>query len=340
MYAITPSVFSKKSIFLSSISRLACVLGFCLILYGCSPEPPDPEIRIHRVENGLVPGPGIAVKGRPLALATLSERMAAYKIPGVSMAVIRNFQIEWARAYGSAEQESQSPVTTSTLFQAASISKPVAAAAALYWVEQGKLDLDQNINSQLKTWQMPENEWTKENIVTLRRILSHTAGLTVHGFPGYAQGKELPTVKQILDGIRPPANTPPVRVDTIPGTQWKYSGGGYTVMQLLLTDVLNRPFPSILQETVLGPAGMTHSTYQQPLPDNLIGQASSAHHRTGKVIKGQWHTYPEMAAAGLWTTPTDLCSFAIAIMQAYHGKSTALLSRSMAHEMLTEVQGG
>jgi CubicO group peptidase (beta-lactamase class C family) len=315
------------------------LLLICLVSTGCTAGEVDLEDRIQRFESGLLPGPGIVIQGRAWPRAPLPERMQAYRVPGVSIAVFRDFEIEWARGYGLQSAEGDDPVTPQTLFQAASISKPVAAAAALSLVQEGLLDLDEDINGWLRSWKLPENEFTAEKKVTLRGILSHTAGLTVHGFPGYARDKDVPSLLQVLDGEKP-ANTAPIRVDTAPGTLWRYSGGGYTVMQQMLIDVLEQPFPEILRKRVLEPAGMADSTYAQPLPESRHAQASRAHLRNGKLVKGEWHTYPEMAAAGLWTTPTDLSRFAIAVMEAYHGRSDALLSRETIDEMLTEVDGG
>jgi len=314
------------------------VLLACIAAGGCTAGEVDLEARIQRIETNLLPGPGIVIQGEPWPQATLVDRMEAYRVPGVSIAVFRDFQVEWARGYGVLSAEGGEPVTPTTLFQAASISKPVAAAAALSLVQEGLLDLDEDINQKLKSWKVPENEFTAEKKVTLRGLLSHTAGLTVHGFPGYAQGKDVPALVQVLDGEKP-ANTGAIRVDTIPGTLWRYSGGGYTVMQQLLIDVLGRPFPEILRERVLEPAGMVDSTYEQPLPESRFAQASTAHLGNGKPVKGGWHTYPEMAAAGLWTTPTDLCRFAIALSQAFHGRSEVPLSQDTVREMLTEVDG-
>jgi CubicO group peptidase (beta-lactamase class C family) len=265
----------------------------------------------------------------------IGERMEFYKVPGLSIAVIKDFKIEWARGYGLKSTEGTDPVTPETLFQAASISKPVAAAAALRLVEQEMCDLDGDINSKLISWKMPENEFTVEKKVTLRGILSHSAGLTVHGFPGYAFDKKIPTLQQILDGEEP-ANTKPIRVDILPGEKWRYSGGGYTVMQQLLIDLSGKPFPQVLMENVLRPVGMTNSTYEQPLPDSLAAQAATAHMMNGKPIKGNWHAYPEMAAAGLWTTPSDLARFAIEIMLSQKGKSSKVLSQQMTQKMLTK----
>src|ERR1043166_84851 len=188
------------------------------------------------------------------------------------------------------------------MFQAASISKHVAAMVALHLVDEGKLSLDEDVNRKLRSWKVPENEFTKTEKVTLRRLLNHSAGLTVHGFPGYEAGEAVPTLVEALDGKKP-ANTAPIRVDVVPGTIWRYSGGGYEVMQQLAIDVTGKPFQQLAQEIVLGPLGMTRSTFEQPLPKRLEGNAASGHGADGATIAGRWHTYPEMTAAGLWTTP-------------------------------------
>src|SRR5205085_5010315 len=204
---------------------------------------------------------------------------------------------------------------------------------ALSLVEQGKLSLDEDVNRKLRSWRVPENEFTKEQKVTLRRILSHSAGLTVHFFPGYAVGEPLPTLPQILDGERP-ANTPPVRVDFVPGTRWRYSGGGVLIEQQLMIDVAGKPFPQLMREIVFDKLGMNDSTYEQPLPPVRAGSAASGTYANGKVVPGKWHVYPEMAAAGLWTTPTDLAKLTIEIALAKQGKSSRVLSEVMAREML------
>ncbi|HUK89666.1 MAG TPA: serine hydrolase domain-containing protein, partial [Blastocatellia bacterium] len=272
---------------------------------------PDDEAKIREVTQNLLPA--VQLKGRSNAM-NLVDRMRYYRIPGVSVAVINNGRIEWARGFGVRDAGSGEPVTAETLFQAGSISKPVAAAGVLHLVEEGRLSLDDNVNDKLKSWRLPENEFTEKRKVTLREILSHTGGLTVHGFPGYATDAPLPTLTQVLDGTKP-ANTAPIRVDVEPGTIYRYSGGGYTVMQQLLIDVMGKPFPEILDQTVIERAGMMHSTYQQPLPNNLQGKTATAHIH-GEPIKGRWHVYPEMAAAGLWTTPSDLALFAMEIQRA------------------------
>lgn len=260
--------------------------------------------------------------------------MQVHKIPGVSIAVINGGELEWAGGYGVLEMESNKPVTTNTLFQACSISKPITAMAAMYLVQQGKLDLEEDVNQNLLSWKIPENEFTKDKKVTLRRLLSHTAGITASGFRGYSVDGQVPTLHQILDGAEP-ANSAPIRVDIIPGTQWRYSGGGYTVLQQLLIDVTGNLFPEVMHDFVLQRLEMKLSTYQQPLPINLSKQAACGHDEKGEKIDGDWFTYPEMAAAGLWTTPSDLARFAIELQKSKAGKSNRVLSVEMTDQILS-----
>lgn len=265
----------------------------------------------------------------------IREQLRKRQVPGLSIAIIQDGKIIKAKGYGFIDKNGRVPVTPSTLFQAGSISKSVAAVGALKLVEAGKLSLDEDVNTKLQTWKVPENDFTKEKKVTLRGLLSHTTGLTVHGFPGYEVGKPIPTVVQILDGT-PPANTPPVRVDFVPGTRWRYSGGGYTVMQQLMLDITGKSFPAYMQETVLGPLGMQESTYQQPLPTDKAKETATGYYGNREEVKGRWHIYPEMAAAGLWTTPSDLARFAISIQQSFAGKTGGVLSQTMTQHMLTD----
>ncbi len=260
--------------------------------------------------------------------------MKFYNIPGVSVAVFANHKVQWAKGYGVADNETKEPVTEKTLFVAGSISKPVAVMGALRLVQEGKLSLDANINTFLTSWKLPENAFTAKQPVTLRRIVSHSAGLTVHGFRGYAPGEPFPTLIQILDGAAP-ANSAPIVVDMEPGTKWRYSGGGLTIMQLALIDVEKKPFPEILREKVLEPIGMTSSSYEQTIAPDRLKLAASGHNASGKVIEGKRFIYPEMAAAGLWTTPTDLAKFAIEVGRSVRGESNRVLSIEMARLMVT-----
>src|SRR5260370_21361317 len=238
----------------------------------------------------------------------LSQLMKLYNVPGLSIAVIENYKIAWAKEYGVIETGSSGPVTTRTLFQAGSISKPVAATGALSIVEHGKLVMDENVNEKLKTWKVPENEFTKNEKVTLRRLMSHTAGLTVHGFPGYDVNDTLPTLVQIFNGEKP-ANTAPIRVDILPGTKEVYSGGGVTIEQQLMADVTGKAFPALMRDLVLDKLGMADSSYEQPLPPARAVMTASETYADGRVVHGSGHIYPGKAPAGFAATPPPFTQF-------------------------------
>jgi CubicO group peptidase (beta-lactamase class C family) len=276
-------------------------------------------------------------KDDPRTCETIEDRMAAYHVPGVSVAVIHNGSIEWAQGFGIT-QSGGGPVTAQTLFQAGSMSKPVAAMAALHLVEQGRLSLDSDVNRALTSWKIPASAAAPGAVVTLRELLNHTAGLTVHGFPGYAAAAPVPTLVQILNGENP-ANTGPIRLEAAPGSREKYSGGGYAVIQQLLLDVSHQPFPELMHDTVLAPIGMSSSTYEQPLPVDLQSSAATPYNADDTPVEGGFHTYPEMAAAGLWTTPTDLALFAIEIQRSLRGDANRVLSADMTKQMLLAGQG-
>lgn len=270
---------------------------------------------------------------------TLQQLMERFNVPGVSIVVIRDFQIHAARAYGRADVTADAPVTPETMFQAASISKPVTALAVMRLVEAGKLSLDEDVNRYLKSWKVPENEFTREHPVTLRALLSHTSGTgDGFGFPGYHPSADRPTVPQILNGEKP-SNVGKVSWERPPFTAFKYSGGGTTIVQLVLTDVLGKPFHQIMRELVLDPIGMKNSTYEQPLPAERDTTAARAHNGRGREMDAKWHVYPEQAAAGLWTTPTDLAKLAIEVQKALRGESK-VLTRASATELTAPVGTG
>ncbi|WP_288380492.1 serine hydrolase [uncultured Massilia sp.] len=282
---------------------------------------------IARIERGLRSAVGI--QGAKPDTRTLDAEMRRLHVPGVSVAVIRNGKLAWAKGYGVAGPNG-APVTPQTLFQAASISKPVTAMAALKMVETGQLDLDADINTALSSWKLPPSP--SKRPATLRQLLSHTAGTTISGFPGYAASAQVPTLLQVLDG-KAPANTGPVRIEGAPGDAWNYSGGGYTVVQQAMIDRSGRPFDALLEETVLKPLGMLDSSFAQPLPAALLARAAVPHDAQGKPYTGGPYTYPELAAAGLWTTPSDLAKFALAIQ----GGGAPVLSTTMQQTMLRPV---
>lgn len=282
--------------------------------------------------------PAVQVAGRSYPAEALADLMRRHNVPAVSIAVIRDGRLTWSGAFGTADPERRRAATPDTLFQAASISKPVAATAALRLVELGKLELDKPVNAALRSWRVPDADVAPGNAVTLRHLLTHTAGLTAQGFGGYAPGTALPTVTQVLDGTAP-ANSEAVRLTRVPGAEWRYSGGGFTVAQLLLTDVSGQAFPELMDTLVLRPAGMKDSTFVQPPTGERASRAAVAHLGNGKPVPGRHHLYPEMAAAGLWTTPADLARWAGALVSAYRGKEGGLLSPAMARQMLTPGKG-
>ena len=285
----------------------------------------------------MATAPGGPLRADPIDDAVAAQ-MARRHIPGVSIAIIQGGEVIRAKGYGAADLSSGAPVTPETLFQAGSVSKPVTAMGALALVDAGRLSLDADINTELRSWHVPENGFTGGSKVTLRRLLSHSAGTTVHGFPGYATGAPVPTLVQVLDG-KAPANTPAIRVDVVPGSQWRYSGGGYVIVQQAVIDVTGEPFPAYMRAHVLKPLGMAASTFEQPLPADRMPSAATGYYPRAKPVPGRWHVYPEMAPAGLWTTPSDLARFAIAVQQSLVGRAAPVITQATAREMLTPQKG-
>jgi CubicO group peptidase (beta-lactamase class C family) len=319
------------------ILRTSALIALIMVAASASAvfaESPSDTANIKAMERNIAPE--VIVPGARTSPGSLAARMAFYKTPGVSIAFVHAGQIAWARGYGVSDP-AQTPVTVDTLFQAASISKPVTALAVLRLMQAGKLDLDVDVNRYLKSWKVPPTDDGKA--ITLRELLSHTAGLTLHGFRGYAQGQPIPTLPQVLDGEKP-ANTPAIARFAPPGTVWRYSGGGYVIIQQLLQDVTGQAFPDLMQSLVLRPIGMTHSTFSQPLPIALKSAAATPYGSDGRPLPDGALVYPEMAPAGLWTTPSDLARYVIAVQDALAGKSSRIISQATAREYLKEVLGG
>ena len=290
--------------------------------------------RIEAIERGLLPP--VVVEGEAPNWS-IDERMREHRVPALGIAVFDNYELQWAKAYGMAEAETDSRATPETLFLAGSISKSVNALGVMRAAADGTLALDQPVNELLHSWKLPENALTRATPVTLRKLLSHTAGTSVHGFPGYAEGAALPTVQQILDG-EAPANTAAVRVDLAPGARFRYSGGGTTITQLALIDRTGKTYPDALAELVFEPFGMRHSSFEQTLSPERLRHAAVGYGSDDQPIAGKRHRYPEMAAAGLWTTPSDLALFFIEIARARAGQSSPAL-QEIAIQMTSKVIG-
>jgi CubicO group peptidase (beta-lactamase class C family) len=286
--------------------------------------------RIAEVESALLPP--VTIAGRTAGMG-ISSRMEFYRVPGVSVAVINNGVLEWARAYGVKDVSTSEPVTTETLFQAASISKPLTAMAVLSLVREGRIALDVDINSLLMSWKIPENEFTAGRKVTLRDILSHRSGLT-NSIGAYASDeRQLPTLIEALNGASP-LKPRAVRVEFVPGSRVEYSGGAFTVLQVLLEDVTGQPFDEFMRDAVLTPLGMVHSFFNQPLPRELAGFAATAHGPDGSVHPGRWRVLTESAAGGLWSTPSDIARFVLELQEAVRGRSDRILDSQLAGQMV------
>jgi CubicO group peptidase (beta-lactamase class C family) len=309
-------------------------LVYLLVLFACGTltgelqaqsgsYPPDILQKIRQVEEHLAPWaqPETGVHW------TLAERMAYHHLQGLSMAVVHNFKIDWAKGYGWADSAAGRPVTTTTLFQAASISKSLNGVGVLKLVQDGLLDLNVDINHYLPAdWKFPYDSLSKNKKITIANLLSHTAGLSVHGFAGYARGDSIPDIYQILNGNHP-ANSAAIRSLFEPGLRSEYSGGGITVSQLIVTNTTGEAYDKYMQEKVLGPLGMTSSSYRQPPSADRQSILATGYKASGRELTGKYHIYPEQAAAGLWTNPTDLCRYIIETQLAIAGKSDKVLSR-------------
>ena len=311
------------------------VLSVLLLCTSCSkPEPQSnskgqtAEDAILRVTNGLLPA--VVEHGKLGSKANILDRMTHYGVPGLSIAVIHDGKVVWERAYGVTEAGSDEPVTPGTMFQVASISKPVTAVAGLVLVQNGSIGLDEDVNTRLESWMIPENDFTREHPVTVRGLLSHTSGFSGNdGVIEYVPGNPIPTLVQALNG-EPPATTGPVRV-TKPAGTFNYSGSGYAVLQQLLIDVSEKPFHEFMRETVFLPLEMNRSTFDQTPP---LADIAKGHHAGGEPISSGYRVYSGEAAAGLWSTAPDLAKFALSIQKAVSGESESLLTQEMVNQML------
>lgn len=323
------SVFRGRNLANARLSALVCAV---LALPVYSQTAPSAQQRMHAVESRL--SHYVRIRGNTNGTMNLGSQMTAFRVPAVSIAAIRNGAIDWARAYGVCSLEG-APVSTETLFGAASISKAVTALGVLKLVEEGKIDLDADANRYLKRWKIPDNQFTGKKKVTVRELLNHTSGIGTHNGEIYDPTSPIPTLLQLLDGEKP-ARTPPVRVEAIPGTQFAYSNGGYLVLELLIEDVSGEPFAQYMKRTVLDPMGMKHSTFDAPLPPRWQAGAATAYGDDGKwAVPPSKYVEPNLAAGGLWSTPTDLAKLLLEVQREYEGKSHRVLHRQTMRMMVS-----
>lgn len=303
---------------------LRSVLFFAIIFFGALPSL---FAQVDQVADNL--RPDIILEGD--TAQKLAERMIHYRTPGVSFAVIDDYALTGAATYGKITAEQPGEVTEETRFQAASISKLVNAVGVMRLVETGRLDLDQDVNRLLTSWQIPPSPKYPEAVITVRMLLSHTAGLSAHGFGGYASPDGLPSAVEVVDKSRG-VNSEKVRIVQQPGVSFRYSGGGTTVIQLIIEDLTGKPYTEYMQEAVLAPLGMSKSFYSVD-QKGKEGLLATAHSANGKPLKNKYQHYPESAAAGLWTTPTDLSKLMIDLMLALKGETGKLLRTATVEAM-------
>ena len=316
-----------------SISALVFV---CLLLpsvgHAQEASVADLMARVEAAQEGAGP--------EDLGRFSIEELLAELNVPGVSVAVIKDFRVQWEKGYGVADVETGAPVDAETMFQAASISKPVTAMAVVKAAEDGLFTLDTDINDILTSWTLDGAGFTDERPVTPRTLHSHTAGLgDGFGYPGYEPDGTIPTALQTLDG-EGGSNTRRIFMERPPMTATEYSGGGLTLMQVALSDARGKAFEDIMRDDVLAPIGMTRSSFEQPISPENDRNAARGHGGEGEAMGPKWHVYPEMAAAGLWTTAGDLARLAVEVQNAYRGESDRVISRAGASEMLSPVGVG
>lgn len=325
------------------------ILMFLFLFFGaCISTNKTSGLEQERIERALneietnvrVP---VVITNKRAKKYSIEDRMAEHQVPGISLAFIENNKVIFKKGYGVLEAGTTSAVTPKTLFQAASISKPVAALGVMLLVKENKLDLNANINDYLKSWKIEENEFYKDEKVSIRRLLSHFAGLSdQNGFAGYKLGAPLPGLTEILSGNSPKVNSAPVVVGAKPGSFFQYSGGGYEVLQLLIEDLSGQAFEDYMAEKILRPLEMTDSTYKYQNPKEAGIKVASAHNKN-KVVMGKWHHYPEKAAASLWTNPSDLAKMIIAVYNCAYGNHSnsplsKILSRDICKDLLKETK--
>jgi len=289
--------------------------------------------KVRKIESGLCIGNSDCLK-------SIMELMHETNTLGMSIAIVEDNKVKFTKGYGITDDDSGRIVSAETIFQAASISKALTALAVMILVEKGILELNKNVNTYLKSWFLQENEFTKGNPVTLKNLLSHTAGTTVSGFPGYMNKTDIPELINVLNGDSP-ANTEKITVDVRPNTLCRYSGGGLTIVQQILIDTLNKPYQDIMQEMILQPLHMNSSFFTNvKLPEEKVKHIALGHHYNGSQVLGGYRVHPEMAAAGLWTTAGDLANFIIGVQKAIKGDSDAILTKKFADIMLTPILDG
>jgi len=259
----------------------------------------------------------------------LNDLGETHRIPGAAVVLVRDGEIAWASGYGFGNKKDGWEVTPDTVFQVGSISKAVAAVGVMQLAEEGLLDLDAPAEMYLTRWQFPQSSYDVRE-VTIRRLLSHTAGLAPRGYMGYRPTGEIPSLLASMTGEARRGKA--VRIVAEPGEGFKYSGGGYSVLELIIEEISGLGFEEYMQKRVLQPLGMEHSSYEWPL--HLQEKTATGYSVFGTSFPT--YLFAEKAAAGLLSSAVDLGRFLINLMEGYRGEE-AILSRATLREMFTKV---
>lgn len=290
----------------------------------------DHQLLFKDIENNLLPAHYL--KGGEIK-KTIVQMMAEEKIPGVSLAFIDKGEISWVKTFGFSNLQDSVKVTPKTVFNGASLSKPITAVAALRLVEQEVLDLNEEVNNKLKGWKVPENSFTETEKVTLKRLLGHSAGFGRYVQSAVLPNQALPTITQMLAGEKPSVD-PPVQVVYVPGQKQVYSNPGYSVVEKLMEDATGQNFEVVLDELIFGPANMKQSTFEQPVPDEFKKLIATGY--SSDLTAYPYKLFPYKAAGGIWTTPTDLAKFLIALFKDHYSETNIILSKKMTDSVFAK----
>ena len=252
-------------------------------------------------------------------------------VVGMSVAIIEKGEISWFHQYGLKKEGVNEKIDSSTIFRCASISKPITALGVLKLHEEGKIHLDSNVNIYLKDWKLKMNRYTKDSIITIRRLLSHTGGINFHGGGEFDQTKDVPNIIEVLNGK---AYSPKIKAKRIPGTQFKYSGGGYTILEKIIEDVSGQSFSEFMEVNILKPLEMNRSTFKHLYAKDSIKNVACGHWDDKTTLDDGWKLNSTIAAGGLWSTSGDLCKYIIEIQEILNGKSDGILKIETVREML------
>jgi CubicO group peptidase (beta-lactamase class C family) len=255
-----------------------------------------------------------------------------FKIPGMSFAVVENFEVVYAHHVGLKETGTTNKLDSNTAFSTASIAKPVTATIAAMLAEKGKLDLDAPIAQYLKRWQVPSSDFTRNSPITTRQLLAHTAGMSQGGFADFHLGDDIPSPIESLNGKKLPRYDQPIRSLFTPDTDWQYSGGGYVIVQIALEDITGKPLQQLAQEMIFTPLNMQHTTMYQHGSDQFLTNVAKVHDASQQVIRDGIPICPQIAPSGLWSTPSDMAKFTIEYQQALAGQASSVISPWVAQQ--------